>query len=101
MEVNLCAGFVRFYCSINLEKYNRLALHGSDDNFCMHTAKGFSLHPFAFPRKSSLRLSHILPFICAHLWFEKAFPNVLILRQTSQRFSYIGFVFQPNLWDGA
>jgi hypothetical protein len=26
MEVDLRAGFVRFYCQVNLEKYNRLAL---------------------------------------------------------------------------
>jgi hypothetical protein len=26
MEVDLRAGFVRFYCQVNLEKHNRLAL---------------------------------------------------------------------------
>jgi hypothetical protein len=26
MEVDLRAGFVQFYCQVNLEKYNRLAL---------------------------------------------------------------------------
>jgi hypothetical protein len=39
MEVDLRAGFVRFYCQVNLEKYNRLALHRQHDNFCLHTNK--------------------------------------------------------------
>jgi hypothetical protein len=43
----------------------------------MDTEKGSSLHPFAFPQTSSLRLSHLNPFICVHLWFEKELPNLL------------------------
>jgi hypothetical protein len=43
----------------------------------MKTYKGLSSHQFAFPQKSFLRLSRLIPFICAHLWFEKEFPNIL------------------------
>jgi hypothetical protein len=46
----------------------------------MDTDKGFSLHPFAFPRKSSIRLSHSSLSIWLHLWFEKEFPKVLSIR---------------------
>jgi hypothetical protein len=41
MEVDLRAGFVRFYCQVNLEKYNRLALHRQSDNLCLHTRRLF------------------------------------------------------------
>jgi hypothetical protein len=36
-EVDLRAGFVQFYCQVNLEKYNRLALHRQGDNLYLRT----------------------------------------------------------------
>jgi hypothetical protein len=51
----------------------------------MNTAKGFSLHPFASPQKSSIHLSHLIPFIPVHLWFEKEFPNVLSIVDGGRR----------------